>query len=70
MTGMTVLDSRARRATGDLIAISLQYLVLPAVTLATIPLAMITRITRAEMLATARSTMSARRARKDCRSGR
>jgi peptide/nickel transport system permease protein len=52
VTGMTVFDSLiAGRA--DLFLISLQYLALPAVTLATIPLAMITRITRAEMLATA-----------------
>jgi peptide/nickel transport system permease protein len=52
VTGMTVLDAIA---TGrpDLLAISLRYLALPAVTLATIPLAMITRITRSEMLATA-----------------
>jgi peptide/nickel transport system permease protein len=52
VTGMTVLDSLiAGRA--DLLAASVQYLILPAVTLATIPLAMITRITRSEMLATA-----------------
>ena len=52
VTGMTVIDSLiAGRA--DLIAASLRYLVLPAVTLATIPLAMIARITRSEMLATA-----------------
>jgi peptide/nickel transport system permease protein len=51
-TGMTVLDSLiAGRA--DLLLTSLQYLALPAATLATIPLAMITRITRSEMLATA-----------------
>jgi peptide/nickel transport system permease protein len=51
VTGMTVLDSvLAGRA--DLLWVSAQYLLLPAVTLATIPLAMITRITRAEMLAT------------------
>jgi ABC-type dipeptide/oligopeptide/nickel transport system permease component len=52
ITGMTVIDSLiAGRA--DLIAASLRYLVLPAITLATIPLAMIARITRSEMLATA-----------------
>ena len=52
VTGMTVIDSLiAGRA--DLIAASLRYLVLPAVTLATIPLAMIAPITRSEMLATA-----------------
>jgi len=52
VTGMTVLDSLIALRP-DLLAISLQYLALPAVTLATIPLAMITRITRSEMLATA-----------------
>ncbi len=52
ITGMTVLDSLiAGRA--DLLWISLRYLTLPAVALASIPLAMITRITRSEMLATA-----------------
>ncbi len=52
VTGMTVLDSIIA-GRPDLLLTSLQYLVLPAVTLATIPLAMITRITRSEMLATA-----------------
>jgi len=52
ITGMTVLDSLLA-GRPDLFAVSLQYLLLPAVTLATIPLAMITRITRSEMLATA-----------------
>ncbi len=52
VTGMTVLDSLLA-GRPDLLWTSLQYLVLPAVTLATIPLAMITRITRSEMLATA-----------------
>ncbi|MDB5363033.1 MAG: Peptide/nickel transport system permease protein [Rhodospirillales bacterium] len=52
VTGMTVIDSLiAGRA--DLIAASLRHLTLPAVTLATIPLAMIARVTRSEMLATA-----------------
>ncbi len=51
-TGMTVLDA-AIAGRPDLVWISVQYLMLPAVTLATIPLAMITRITRSEMLATA-----------------
>jgi peptide/nickel transport system permease protein len=51
LTGMTVLDS-ILAGRPDLLAISLQYLALPAITLATIPLAMITRITRSEMLAT------------------
>ncbi len=52
VTGMTVLDSLIS-GRPDLIAASLRYLVLPAVTLATIPLAMIARITRSEMLAMA-----------------
>jgi peptide/nickel transport system permease protein len=52
VTGMTVIDSLLT-GRGDLIAASLRHLLLPAVTLATIPLAMITRITRSEMLATA-----------------
>jgi peptide/nickel transport system permease protein len=52
VTGMTVLDS-IFAGRPDLVLLSLQYLLLPAVTLATIPLAMITRITRSEMLATA-----------------
>jgi peptide/nickel transport system permease protein len=52
ITGMTVIDSIL---SGDwtLIAASLRHLLLPAVTLASIPLALITRITRSEMLATA-----------------
>jgi peptide/nickel transport system permease protein len=52
VTGMTVVDS-ILAGRPDLVLLSLQYLVLPAATLATIPLAMITRITRSEMLATA-----------------
>jgi peptide/nickel transport system permease protein len=52
VTGMTVLDS-VLAGRPDLVVVSLQYLLLPAITLATIPLAMITRITRSEMLATA-----------------
>ena len=52
VTGMTVIDSLIAGRT-DLVVVSLRYLLLPAVTLATIPLAMITRITRSEMLATA-----------------
>jgi peptide/nickel transport system permease protein len=52
VTGMTVLDSLIA-GRPDLFLVSLQYLALPALTLATIPLAMITRITRSEMLATA-----------------
>ncbi len=52
VTGMTVLDSLIA-GRPDLLVVSLRYLALPAITLATIPLAMITRITRSEMLATA-----------------
>ncbi|MGH6943886.1 MAG: ABC transporter permease [Geminicoccaceae bacterium] len=49
VTGMPVVDTLL---TGDmrLFALSLQHLLLPACTLATIPLALITRITRSEML--------------------
>jgi peptide/nickel transport system permease protein len=52
VTGMTVVDS-ILAGRPELVWTSLRYLLLPAVTLATIPLAMITRITRSEMLATA-----------------
>lgn len=52
ITGMTVVDSLLSGRL-DLIRASVSYLVLPAVTLATIPLAMIARITRSEMLAMA-----------------
>src|SRR3954452_12842708 len=50
VTGMSVVDSVLA---GDpvLIRTSLLHLVLPAVTLATIPLALITRVTRAEVVA-------------------
>ena len=51
-TGMTVIDSIIA-GRPDLLLISLRYLILPAVTLATIPLAIIIRITRSEILATA-----------------
>ena len=52
VTGMSVIDAllSGDRAT---FVDSLRHLVLPAATLATIPLALIARITRAEMLATA-----------------
>src|SRR5262249_17662693 len=50
--GMTVLDSLIAGRI-DLMVASVEYLILPAMTLATVPLAMITRITRSEMLATA-----------------
>ena len=52
VTGMTVIDSLISGRT-NLMAASVSHLVLPAVTLATIPLAMIARITRSEMLAMA-----------------
>ena len=50
VTGMTVVDSLLS-GRPELIRASVTYLILPAVTLATIPLAMIARITRSEMLA-------------------
>jgi peptide/nickel transport system permease protein len=52
LTGMTLIDA-ALTGRPALVLTALEYLLLPAVTLATIPLAMITRITRAEILATA-----------------
>ena len=52
VTGMTVIDS-ILSGRWPMIAASLRHLLLPAVTLASIPLALITRITRSEMLATA-----------------
>ncbi len=50
VTGMSVLDALLT-GRADMIGESLRHLVLPACTLATIPLALITRITRSEMLA-------------------
>jgi len=50
VTGMSVIDSLLSGRI-DAVLASLRYLMLPACTLATIPLAMITRITRSEMLA-------------------
>lgn len=49
ITGMSVIDSIL---TGDwhLVLTSIEYLILPAATLGTIPLAIVTRITRSEML--------------------
>jgi len=52
ITGMTVIDSLIS-GRPELISASITYLILPAVTLATVPLAMIARITRSEMLAMA-----------------
>jgi peptide/nickel transport system permease protein len=49
VTGMTVVDSIISGRI-SLVLLSLKYLVLPAVTLGTIPIALITRITRSEML--------------------
>ena len=52
MTGMSVIDSLL---SGDatMIGASLRHMLLPAVTLASVPLALIARITRAEVLAAA-----------------
>ena len=50
VTGMSVVDSVLARDPA-LVRIALLHLVLPAVTLATIPLALITRVTRAEVIA-------------------
>jgi peptide/nickel transport system permease protein len=52
VTGLSTIDALLSGRL-ELILVSLQYLALPAITLATVPLAMITRITRSEMLATA-----------------
>jgi peptide/nickel transport system permease protein len=51
ITGMSVVDALLSGRPA-LVGTSLRYLILPAATLATIPLALITRITRSEMLAT------------------
>ena len=52
VTGMTVVDSLVS-GRPELVRASLVHLALPAATLATIPLAVIARITRSEMIATA-----------------
>ena len=49
VTGMSVVDS-VLSGRADLVLTSLRYLALPACTLGTIPVALITRITRSEML--------------------
>jgi peptide/nickel transport system permease protein len=49
ITGMSVIDSLIS-GQGNYILLSLRHLILPAFTLGTIPLALITRITRSEML--------------------
>ena len=51
VTGMSVIDS-VLSGRWELIRAASSHLILPAATLATIPLAIITRITRSEMLAT------------------
>jgi peptide/nickel transport system permease protein len=52
ITGMTVLDSIIA-GRSDLIAASVRHLLLPALTLGSIPVAIITRMTRSEMLGAA-----------------
>ena len=52
VTGMSVIDS-VLSGDGVMIAASLRHLLLPAVTLASVPLALIARITRAEVMAAA-----------------
>lgn len=51
VTGMSVVDS-ALSGNATLLRLALLHLVLPAATLATVPLALITRVTRAEVVAT------------------
>lgn len=50
VSGMSIIDALLS-GRADMIIESIRHLILPACTLATIPLALITRITRAEMLA-------------------
>jgi peptide/nickel transport system permease protein len=52
ITGMSVIDSLLS-GSATMIAASLRHMLLPAVTLASVPLALIARITRAEVLAAA-----------------
>jgi ABC-type dipeptide/oligopeptide/nickel transport system permease component len=52
ITGMSVIDSLLS-GNATMIGASLRHMVLPAVTLASVPLALITRITRAEVLSAA-----------------
>ena len=49
ITGMSIVDSLLS-GNGEMIAASLRHMTLPAVTLASVPLALITRITRAEVM--------------------
>jgi len=52
ITGMSVIDSLLAGDAG-MIAVSLRHMLLPAVTLASVPLALIARITRAEVMSAA-----------------
>lgn len=52
ITGMSVIDSLLS-GNGAMIAASIRHMILPAVTLASVPLALIARITRAEVLSAA-----------------
>ena len=52
VTGMSVIDSLLS-GNGAMVAASLRHMVLPTVTLASVPLALIARITRAEVLSAA-----------------
>jgi peptide/nickel transport system permease protein len=52
ITGMSVIDSMLS-GNGAMIAASIRHMILPAVTLASVPLALIARITRAEVLSAA-----------------
>ena len=70
VTGMPVIDSLLAGRL-DLFGQALEHLILPACTLATIPLALITRITRSEMLGRPRPGLRPHRARqRRCPSGR
>jgi peptide/nickel transport system permease protein len=53
ITGMSIVDSLLS-GNGEMIAASIRHMTLPAVTLASVPLALITRITRAEVMIAAR----------------
>ncbi len=52
VTGMSIIDSLLA-GDAEMIAASIRHMILPTVTLASVPLALITRITRAEVLAAA-----------------
>ncbi|CAH1691904.1 Dipeptide transport system permease protein DppB [Hyphomicrobiales bacterium] len=53
VTGMTIVDSFIA-GRPDLAWISFKYIILPAITLGTVPVALVARITRAEMISIAR----------------